>query len=525
MSKPISHIVILGGGSAGWLTAGVLAAEHRVKSTDDIRITLVESPDVRTIGVGEGTWPSMRDTLRRMGVSESRFLTACDASFKQASKFVGWVTGAADDYYYHPFSAPQGYGDVNLVPAWLGLNGKQRFADVASFQPHLCERGRAPKQPVTPEFAAVANYAYHIDAGKFGEFMRDYCVDNLGVRHALAHVRGIETADNGDITGLRTGGQGVIEGDLFVDCSGFASLLLGGHYGIPCVSTRDVLFCDTAMAVQVPYPEPSAPIVSHTISTAQESGWIWDIGLPTRRGVGHVYSSAHTSDERAERTLIDYLGNSSGAGISSPRKIAINPGYREKFWHRNCVAVGISAGFVEPLEASALALIEMSARMIADDLPATRESMDVVANRFNERFRYRWGRTVDFLKLHYLLSRREDSSFWIDNRRPETIPDRLLELLELWKFRPPSSRDFHQIEEIFPAASYQYVLYGMGFRPDPQTHERRLDNREAAMRCFQATAQLTTKYLRGLPSNRDLIKHVAAHGMKKMQETGAGSRA
>jgi hypothetical protein len=154
--------------------------------------------------------------------------------------------------------------------------------------------------------------------------------------------------------------------------------------------------------------------------------------------------------------------------------------------------------------------------MIADELPATRELMDVVARRFNERFRYRWGRIVDFLKLHYVLSRRDDSEFWIDNRRSETIPERLAELLELWRYRPPSSRDFHQIEEIFPAASYEYVLYGMGFHPDPNNHDRRMDDRAAAVRCFQTTQQLARKYLKGLPSNRELLDNVAAHGFKRI---------
>jgi glycine/D-amino acid oxidase-like deaminating enzyme len=515
MSKPVSHIVILGGGSAGWLTAGVLAAEHKIRSNPSLTITLVESPDVRTIGVGEGTWPSMRETLRRMGVSETAFVSECDASFKQASKFVGWVTGAPDDFYYHPFSAPQGYGDVNLVPTWRALNGRRRFDDLASFQPQLCESGRAPKQPQTPEFAAVANYAYHLDAGKFGEFMQKFCTEHLGVRFIPAHVEGVEAAENGDIAGLQTRERGLIEGDLFIDCTGFASLLLGQHYSVPYIGTNKVLFCDTALATQVPYPDMGSAIASHTISTAQEAGWIWDIGLPTRRGVGYVYSSAHTTDERAEQVLTEYVGPAA-AGMMTPRRIPINPGYREIFWERNCVAVGISAGFIEPLEASALALIEMSARMIADELPATRELMDVVAGRFNERFRYRWGRIVDFLKLHYVLSRREDSAFWIDNRRAETIPARLSELLEIWRYRPPSNRDFYQIEEIFPAASYLYVLYGMGFNPQEGGHERRLDDRSAADLCIRTNAQLTAKYLRGLPSNRELIDYVASQGMKRL---------
>ncbi len=516
MSQEINRVVILGGGSAGWLTAGVLAAEHRAKSNPDIRISLIESPDVKTIGVGEGTWPSMRDTLQRIGVSEGDFVSQCDASFKQGSKFVGWVSGAPSEYYYHPFSTPRGLGEVNLAPAWASLDNAPRFADLVSFQPHLCERGKAPKQVVTPEFAAVANYAYHLDAGKFGHFLQRHCVANLGVQHVLAHVAEIESDDAGDITGLRTRDGALIEGDLFIDCTGFASLLLGKHYDVPFISTRDVLFCDTALAAQVPYPAEDSPIASHTIGTAQQAGWIWDIGLPTRRGVGYVFSSAHTSDEEAESALTEYIHRSSGVEQDAYRKISINPGYRQEFWRRNCVAVGISAGFVEPLEASALALIEMSARMIADEWPATRQLMYIASRRFNQRFEYRWKRVVDFLKLHYLLSRRDDHAFWTDNRRSESVPQQLAELMEIWRFRSPNHRDFHEVEEIFPSASYQYVLYGMGFRPDPSAHQRRLDDPQAAMRCFQASRQLAEKYLKGLPTNRQLLDHIARNGMKRI---------
>jgi flavin-dependent dehydrogenase len=457
----------------------------------------------------------MRDTLRRIGVSESEFIASCDASFKQASCFAGWRSGEAEDHYYHPFSAPQGFGEVNLVPAWLRLGEQARFADQVSFQPRLCEHGRAPKQKVTPEFAAVANYAYHLDAGKFGDFLQAHCVDRLGVRYQPAHVQGIRAHENGDIAGLETPEAGTIAGDLFIDCTGFSSLLLHRHYGIPLERVSDILFCDTALAAQVPYADPNDPIASHTLGTAREAGWIWDIGLPTRRGVGYVYSSAHTSHEQARKSLLDYLRRSGATVEPEPRRIELNPGYRKNFWHRNCVAVGLSAGFVEPLEASALALIELSAKMISDDLPPNRELMDIVARRFNDRFRYRWGRIVDFLKLHYALSGRGEQ-FWVDNRRADSIPDRLRELLELWRFRPPGGRDFPDTEEVFPAASYQYVLYGMGFRPEPPSHPQRLDDPEAARRGLQTVAQTARKYLAGLPANRELIEHVRAQGLPRV---------
>jgi 2-polyprenyl-6-methoxyphenol hydroxylase-like FAD-dependent oxidoreductase len=517
LSGQVKKIVIVGGGSAGWLTAGVLAAEHGSNPETGIRITLIESPDVKPVGVGEGTWPSMRDTLRKMGVSETEFITECDVSFKQASRFAKWVTGAEDDYYYHPFVLPQGYGQVDAAPQWRASYSDFRFADVVSYQPRLCENGRAPKQFGTPEFAAVSHYAYHLDAGKFGQFLQKFCTKKLGVIHILDHVQGINTAANGDITSLRSSVHGLIEGDLFIDCTGFSSLILGQHYGIPFISRTDTLFCDTALAVQIPYEEPDSPIASHTLSTAQSAGWIWDIGLPTRRGVGHVFSSAYTTSEAAERELTRYLEATSGSAPAGPvRKISINPGHRESFWHRNCVAVGISAGFIEPLEASALALIELSALMISEEMPATRSLMDVVARRFNERFRYRWDRIVDFLKLHYLLSQRSDSDFWVDNRRPDTVSGQLLELMKLWRYRSPSRRDFYEIEEIFPAPSYQYVLYGMGFQPDERIAGRKsFDYRRADAYISEGVA-LGKKYLAGLPSNRELINHVQTHGLQKI---------
>jgi len=514
MSIEIKRIVIVGGGSAGWLTAGILAAEHKTSSPRGLQITLVESPDVNPIGVGEGTWPSMRDSLRDMGIAETDFIRECDASFKQGSRFVAWVTGAQDDSYYHPFALPLGYGEVDLVSRWQSVQSGKSFAEAVSYQPALCEQGKAPKQKTTPEWAAVANYAYHLDAGKFGVFLQKFCTSRLGVVHVLDHVRGIQSADNGDIVALQTESHGKIEGDLFIDCTGFSSILLGGHFGIPFISRKDSLFCDTALALQVPYPDAGSPIASNTISTAQEAGWIWDIGLPTRRGVGHVYSSAHTTDEQAEIALSNYVqaGNKTGGAGATPRKISINPGHRETFWHRNCVAVGISAGFIEPLEASALALIEMSAAMIRDEMPATREIMDVVARRFNARFRYRWDRTIEFLKLHYVLSKRVDSDFWLDHRRPETMPERLQELMLLWRYRSPSRRDFYEIEEIFPAASYQYVLYGMGFKPQ-NFASNRPDDTGPAREYIAENLRMTGKFLAGLPSNRELIDHAVQHGL------------
>ncbi|NVD72283.1 tryptophan 7-halogenase [Duganella sp. BJB1802] len=506
----VRRIVIVGGGSAGWLTAGLIAADHQGTS---LHITLIESPDIAPIGVGEGTWPSMRDTLRRIGVSESDFFRECDASFKQGSRFNRWVTGADNDYYFHPFVLPQGYDEVNLPEQWQAQHPDIPFADLVSYQPHLCVHGRAPKQVVTPEFSSVANYGYHLDAGKFGVFLRKHCLEKLGVHYVPDNVVGIASHDNGDIAALHTQTHGALEGDLFIDCTGMQSLLLGKHYQVPFLSQKHVLYNDTALAVQIPYPDDNHPIASQTSSTAQSAGWIWDIGLPTRRGVGHVYSSAHIGDEQAEAELRRYITDTGGPqDIPPPRKLSFNPGYRERFWHRNCVAIGLSAGFIEPLEASALALAEMSAAMVSDELPATRAAMDIVAARFNEAFTYRWERVIDFLKLHYVLSQRRDSDYWRDNTA--AVPDRLGDLLTLWRHRAPSRNDFNRIEEVFPWASYQYVLYGMGFRSEftnPQPRQAAL-----ADGYFREAAELTHKMLGGLPDNRTLINHIKRHGLQKI---------
>jgi flavin-dependent dehydrogenase len=517
MSKPVKKIVVVGGGAAGWISAGVIAAEHDAHRDSGIEVTLIESPDVGPIGVGEGTWPTMRNTLSKLGISETDFIRDCDASFKQGTRFCRWHTGAEDDVYYHPFTLPNDYIKTNLAASWLAQRDRMSFADAVCVQSHLCERDLAPKQSATPEYAFVANYGYHLDAGKFAGLLQRHCTQALGVKHILDHVTSVNADAEGDIASVSSKLHGDIPGDLFVDCTGFSSILLGKHYDVPFVSRQDTLFVDTALAVQVPYADDNSPIASQTISTAQSNGWIWDIGLSSRRGVGYVYSSDYTADDKAEAELRSYIEPSMGKAAESVelRKISINPGYRQKFWHRNCVAVGMAAGFLEPLEASALVLAELSAEMISAQLPETRETMPIVARRFNEKFRYRWDRVIDFLKLHYVLTERTDTAFWVDNCADETIPDSLQELLTLWQYQVPWHGDFTQVDEVFSSASYQFVLYGMGFRTEPYATTRRSVNTEETERLFKENALKTRQLLAGLPTNRELINQIKEFGLPK----------
>jgi tryptophan 7-halogenase len=477
-----------------------------------LSVTLVESPDIRIIGVGEGTWPTMRSSLERMGVSETALFRQCDASFKQGGKFAGWTTGAESDAYYHPLMVPQGFQQVNLVPHWL-LKGQQRtFCDFVTPQGRLCDDGLAPKTITDGEYQAVANYAYHLDAGKFAPFLAKHCAEKLGVRHVLADVVSVQQGESGDIESVLTPQAGEISGDLFIDCSGFSALLLGKTLGVGFRDCSDILFCDTALAVQVPFERPDAPIASQTISTAQDAGWIWDIALPTRRGVGYVYSSRHSSEEAARQTLLRYIGERHRE--LAVRKIPIRSGHRATFWKNNCIAVGLAAGFLEPLESSAIVLVELSAKLIAEQLPACREVMDLVAKRFNEVTHYRWGRIVDFLKLHYALTRRTDSAFWRDNVDPATLPERLKELLTLWKYQSPWFFDeFDRLEEVFPAASYQYVLYGMGYRTEVAPEDAG-DTTALAARLITQNERITGEMRTRLPKNRELLNKIFEYGLQ-----------
>lgn len=501
----------MGGGSAGWITAGLIASTHCVGESSEVEVVLVESPDVKTIGVGEGTWPTMRSTLKKIGISELEFVQTCQASLKQGTRFHGWVNGGAKDIYYHPFSVPAGYPTASVVPFWQEQKTQTTFANAVSEQGYVCDHGLSPKMATMPDYAQVLNYGYHLDAGKFAQMLQTHCTTVLGVRHVLDHVTGIEGHAGEDIQALVLDKSGLLEGDLFIDCTGQAARLIGEHYGIGLESQDHILFNNRAWAAQVPYAKPTDHIQSQTNSTAQSGGWVWDIGLASRRGIGYVYSSAHSDDDQALSTLWEYLSAQPEADLSdvTPRQLKFDPGYRKVFWHRNCVAVGMAGGFIEPLEASALVMIELAATRITEELPATRTQMALVAKRFNDDFTYRWERIIEFLKLHYVLSQRQDSAYWQDHRASDSVPARLTELLALWQYQVPSTRDFPRIDEIFSAASYQYVLYGMGFETTVRQHAQTSTERERAYRLFTEVAKKSRQLARELPDNRAFQHQIA----------------
>jgi len=510
--KPIRNVLIVGGGTAGWLTAAFLAKALGGPDAGTVRITLVESSDIGIIGVGEGSFPSIKGTLAAIGIGEARFLRDSHATFKQGIRFNHWVRppgSVGHDHYFHPFNLPsQRQGGPELLPYWLlGAAGEgAAFAEAATMQKRVADAAHGPKRLSDGDFLGPMNYAYHFDAGRLAALLAEQA-KSLGVQHVVATVESVTLAEDGSIATVLTREGGALSADLYVDCTGFRATLIGQALGSRFRNLNDVLFVDRALAMQVPYPREDAPIPSYTISTAHEAGWTWDIGLQQRRGIGYVYSSRHTDDERAEQVLRNYIGPA--ADGLSPRRLKLDVGYRDLQWVKNCVAIGLSGGFLEPLESSGIALIETAAYLLSYLFPHDGHTAPV-AKLFNELMKARYERIVDFIKMHYCLTQRRDNAFWTDNADPASIPDSLQDKLAMWRCRAPHRLDFVTDLEMYLPSSWQFVLYGMEFKTalvgDRAAHARYAE----AQREFQTIAQVSQRALADLPPHRALVEQMCA---------------
>lgn len=500
-------ILIVGGGTAGWLTAAYLAKAFSRSEAGGVHITLLESPEIGAIGVGEGAFPTIRETLKFLDIDESQFIRGAAATFKQGIRFADWVETPVDgkhSHYLHPFDAPYYSEQANLVSYWLLQDEATRppFAQAMTIQSRVAEAQRAPKRPHEGDFAGPLNYAYHFDAARLAEVLADRARE-LGVEHREGRLIDVVLTETGAVDHVVTDKHGDLSADLFIDCSGFRAELIGAALKAPFRSAKKVLFTDRAVACKVPYDQPDTPLESYTIATAHEAGWTWDIGLNGARGIGCVYSSDYMDDDRAEAILRAYVGPDYEI---TPRKIPFEAGYREKQWVKNCVAVGLSAGFLEPLESTGLVLIEAAVGMIAELFPRN-GPIDAPARRFNELMTARYENIINFLKLHYCLSRRVEP-FWRDNADPASIPERLQELLEQWRYRPPARFDFILDLESFAFYNYQYILYGMGFRTDLSEGREDFANTEEADRIFERIRRFGERATQDLPTHRALIEQI-----------------
>lgn len=454
------RVIILGGGTAGWMAAATLARTHN-RHAPVLEITLVESPTVGRIGVGEATTPAIKKSLQRLGIDERHFLRRTGATFKHGIRFEGWSEEGHS--YFHPFegfSQQAAYRD--LTAHWLASraqNEARPFAYEVGLQAVVADARRAPKGLDGPDYDGNLAYAYHLDADLLADLLMEQAV-GAGVRHVRDEVvEVLRDGETGDISALRTRENGAIDGDFFIDCSGFASVLLQRSLGVPFIPFGDHLLCDRAVAMRIPETAPTSEIEASTVSTAQEAGWMWKIALQQRTGQGYVYSSHFLSDEEAERRLRTLTR----APESIPaRLLRMRTGRTVSSWERNCVAIGLSGGFIEPLESTGIHLIEDSLNLLARLLPVHGENPAARAT-FNRFLAETYDEIRDFIVLHYCLSRRT-GSFWDAVRQPEHIPERLRFLLDLWSRCPPGEEDL-ATSHVFTVLNYQYVMFGMDWTP------------------------------------------------------------
>ncbi|MEX0643770.1 MAG: tryptophan halogenase family protein [Parvularculaceae bacterium] len=434
------RVLVVGGGSAGWIAAaylhGALNDQGRAKNID---ITLVESPDVPRISVGEATIPAILHILAVVGVDEYDFMRAVDASFKQGIKYFNWVKQDGS-HYYHPFSRPP-LGPIDRSgEIWAKSDRRVPYMDTVSAQPALCELNLSPKMFGQWDLGPPLYYAYHMNAQKFADYLRDVSVPR-GVTHIWDNVTSVERAENGWIRAVNTQKGDRLEADLFIDSTGFQARLMGKELDVPYHDASQFLLCDRAVAMHIPY-ETAYPgfVRPYTTATALSAGWMWDIPMRTRRSIGYVHASRFISLEDAEAEMRRYEGDY--AKDCPSRVVNFRVGWRTKAWAGNCVAVGLAGGFIEPLESTGLYLSDLAAVMLAEHFPYHDDHMPALSFRFNRIMSNRYYEILDFINLHYCLTRRDDTELWRTVRQPEHITDRLKAKLEFWKMKYPSKGDF-----------------------------------------------------------------------------------
>ncbi len=477
-------ILIVGGGSSGWLTAAYLNSALNRDGRKVADISLVESPDVPRIGVGEATVPNINHVLAVIGIDQHEFMRRVDGTFKQSIKYVNWLHKDGD-YYHHPFSRYRPGPVDRSGRRWLMSNRSIPFAETVSAQPIICEMNLAPQMLGRWDFGRPLSYAYHLNALKFADYLCELSTAR-GVTHHLDHVVEVEVAENGDIAAVQTKGDKRLEADLFVDCTGFAALLSEKKLGVKWVDCSQWLLCDRAVTMHVPYEQHYPGYVRpYTTATAGSAGWVWEIPLQDKRSLGYVHSSAFLDEEDAEKELRAFEG--AHAESLESRVVHFKVGHREKAWVRNCVSIGLASSFIEPLESTGLYLSDLAAVMLTEHLPFG-DNMAPLAYRFNRIMTNRFYEILDFINMHYCLTRRTDTEFWREVQRPERINDRLQAKLDFWRVKPPSPTDFE--DQFFPGQphtplpsgdlpgdhrspvdtaglwsheSYETILYGMDF--------------------------------------------------------------
>ncbi len=496
----MKKVVIVGGGSAGWMAAAYLnGALNRGGKQKTVDITLIESPTTPRISVGEATIPSIGHVLSVIGIDEMDFMKATDATFKQSIKYANWLENNGT-YYHHPFSRVRP-GPIDYSgPEWMRSQRDIAFSECVCAQTMICEWNMAPKMLGEWTFGAPMKYAYHMNAAKFADYLRDFSVAR-GVHHILANVVDVSVKDPNIITSVKLDIEQDVEGDIFIDSTGFSALLIGKTLNVPHDDYSQWLLCNQAIVAQFPYEDYFPGIVRpYTTATALSAGWVWDIPMQNRRSLGYVHSSDFIDEASARKELLAYQGLNEDADEIETRIIKFRVGQRRQAWVGNCIAIGLAGGFIEPLESTGLYLADLSAVMLAEHFPYDSENMAALAFRYNRILSNRYLEILDFINMHYCLTRRTDSPFWKAVQQPEHINDRLKSKLEFWHIKAPSNADFedqafagypYEAKPFDPTIdnrppvdtaglwnheSYECILYGMDFR-GPEFKEKFGDKR------------------------------------------------
>jgi hypothetical protein len=458
MSIP-KQVVIVGGGTAGWITANLMATHWKDKN---FTITLVESPDIGIIGVGEGSTPPLKGFMDTIGVQESEWMSECSATYKVGITFKNWSTKPGFSHYFHPFlcqpdqfSAPAFFHNSHLRRNGVDIDGHPDHFFLAT------ELANQKKAPIAPEnFPFEMNYGYHFDSALLGKFLAKKAAEK-GVRYVQATVSDVQLNKEGEIECLKTVEGLTIGADLFVDSTGFRSQLLQQALKVPFISCADTLFNDSAVVFPTPQHKE---IESQTIATALKNGWAWEIPLISRIGNGYVYSSQFCSADAAETEFRHYLGLQDSA--ESARHLKFKVGRAAVQWEKNCLAVGLSQGFIEPLEATALDMVQETVVRFIEAYNKGNYT-NQYRNEFNAQINARFDAVRDYIVCHYRINSRTDTEYWIENGRNEKISPSLRSILMAWVSGKNITDELERqkLDAYFPNVSWNCLLAGKGIYP------------------------------------------------------------
>lgn len=465
----MKKILIVGGGTAGWMSALLLSK----KIKEQVQITLIESSDIGIIGVGEGTTPFMKQFFRDIDVAEHQWMPECQATYKCGIRFPNWSTIKGYQSYYHPFYSPL---DKEIGKAFFhNANLRRRGTDVPAnptdffVAPYMSESSRVPFSETSLPFDM--DYAYHFDAGLLGKFLQKLAVSR-GIKHVVDTIDNVELQQDGDIAWVNSAKSGKLTADYYIDCSGFSGLLIEKSLKCKFHSFSDNLLNNAAVAIQTPQSH-QALSVTETRSEALSNGWMWNIPLTQRQGNGYVYSTDFITPEQAETELREKLGIMQDIPA---KHLKMRVGRREQHWFKNCMAVGLSQGFIEPLEATALMLVQYSIDQFAMNLNQLGHStLQKVQDDTNQKINMMFDGIRDYIVAHYKTNSRTDSEYWKINRHTTPVSDRLAAILDCWKNGEELEPVLQSLnaELVYLRPSWYCLLAGMGQFPSQLTTDQK----------------------------------------------------